>query len=107
MLNWRLAERFQIQTHLKCSDQVALTMKQDCPLIGADVDIARVCKRYFERSRTRRRILGRTRRKDKISDDEWRLADIERSVHLIKGFLYLLTADLTTVEDEYQRADTL
>jgi len=81
-------------------------MKQDCPLIGADIDIARVCKRHFERTRTRG-ISGHTRRKDKISDNEWRLVDVERPVHLIKGFLDLLTVDLTTVEDEHRRADIL
>lgn len=82
-------------------------MKQDCPLVGADVDIARVCQGPFERIRTRMRISGHTRRKDKISDNEWRLAHIERSVYLIKSFLDLLTAGLTTIEDEHQRADIL
>lgn len=66
-------------------------MKQDRPLVRANVDIARVYKCHFERVRKRRQASGHTRRKDKVCDNEWRLAYIEGSVHLVKGFLDLLT----------------
>ena len=74
--------------HAERLDEVVLAVQQDCPFVGAHVDVARVCE-YDMRMKRYGRECIRTSWKDKVGDDERRLSSIERAIHFVDGFLDL------------------
>lgn len=73
-------------------------MNEDCSLVWADVDVARVLK-LGQKVKGESRYV-RTGWQDKICDYERRLVCAERSIDLVKGFLHLREVARTTIDVE-------